>query len=765
MKNNNSTLYILIIVFQFILLCSATAVKAYPYPVEITQPDGSKLLVQLVGDESRHYKTTEDGYLIKKNKKGFYAYATRNTKGEIIPSSYIAKNVINRKSSERTFLKTINTAKQLQVADSSASVPAKVKQQSVPSRVSGVTPFLGNKKALVIMVNFSDTQFTIADSQTAFSNLLNEVGYSKNGGTGSARDYFMASSYGKFIPEYDVVGPYTLSHDMAYYGQNDIADYDSLPVNMVVEACALANTNGLDFTKYDVNNDGKIDNVFIYYAGYNEAESATENTIWPHRWSIYPTSLYAAKYANFDDSNTSVYFDGKRLFDYACTSELRGKTGAEMCGIGTFVHEFGHVLGLPDYYNTDNPNVNTLEMWSVMDLGAYANNGRTPPLYSAYDRFYLGYFTPQQVSTPSNLTLYPLSQAVTTPANTNNQAYLMSETTHNLLGSTPNPTEFFMIEYRKKNGWDAFLPDEGMLIWHIDYNKTAWDNNSPNNYTGSIQSFVSHMRVYLQPLTNYSSTPGTAFKTGTFTPIKWDGKEINRGIYNIETLSDRMTFSIMPASLNVAAGLSSFATEVGTPSDLQSISVTATNLSQNLNISLETKTDYEIKTLSGSNWSKSLSIAAIPGTLNEIINIRYNPLSAGSQTDKLTLSSVGVSTVTLNLDGNSTAPVTAIQPQILASYIESTLLFAPIYTNTNFTKTLNIKTTDLTGDLTLTLTGTDVSLFNISTNTISKADANAGYQINITYRPVNVGLHTATLTIAGGGLSPVKVINLNASAK
>ena len=99
------------------------------------------------------------------------------------------------------------------------------------------------------MVNFSDVSFVVPNAQDAFSRLLNQENYSDNGGTGSAKDYFRAASYGQFSPQFDVVGPYTLPNTMAYYGANDASDNDVKPAYMVVDACSIAN-NDVDFTQY-----------------------------------------------------------------------------------------------------------------------------------------------------------------------------------------------------------------------------------------------------------------------------------------------------------------------------------------------------------------------------------------------------------------------------------------------------------------------------------------------------------------------------------
>lgn len=500
------------------------AIPAYPSAISIIQPDGSPLTIRIWGDEFKKIRTTTDGIPVRSNSSGYYVYD--------LPIPEMAGELVARDPESRSDEDRIALSAYV-LREPSTLLRAKSVQKAPLQINSSAFPTTGSPRSLVILVNFTDKSFRSTSAVQEFQRLLNESSYSDNGATGSARDYFKASSNGAFSPQFDVVGPYTLSNNMAYYGANDEDDYDVRPADMVVEACSLANKD-INFADYDADNDGYVDNVFIYYAGYNEAEGGPENTVWPHRWWVYP--------GNYSGSRT---FDGKMVSDYACTSELQGNTGSRMCGIGTFAHEFGHVIGLPDHYHTEDPDKNTLNYWSIMDMGSYLNEGRTPPAYSSYDRFFLGWLRPEELNTPSQRAVHPLSQSTTALTHPRGQAFLLSATSHNLLGSLPSPAEFFMVEYRKKTGWDAFLPGEGMLIWHIDYDQTAWDDNSPNNYTGTTQTADSHMRIYLQPLSGNSTTPGAAFTSGSFHPISWQGKSLNRSITSISKTSDSIQFTIM----------------------------------------------------------------------------------------------------------------------------------------------------------------------------------------------------------------------------
>lgn len=456
MKARLSSLLILLTVIT--CLSGLYAVRATPHPITITQMDGSEITVYLRGNEFFHYKTTLDGYLLTADTDGILNYAEPDKKGNLISTRVKASNIAKRSIKERELLKrlepNVNLARTSRRQKSILSTKI-----AATSAVRKNYPLIGTPKSLVILVNFKDVSFVTPVPKTAFTNLLNQAGYSANGGTGSARDYFHDNSMGVFNPSFDVAGPFNLPDSMAFYGKNLSNGDDKDPQQMVIDACTLAANNGVDFSQYDTDNDGYVDNIFIYYAGYNEAEGAADNTVWPHRWSL---------------NNGNTKFNGKIIYDYACTSELKGKTGSNMCGIGTFVHEFGHVLGLLDYYPTDGSEHQTLSYWSVMDAGPYLNGGRTPPAYSAYDRFQLDWLKPTELKVAGEYSLENLT--------TSNKAYLISQYgNHNLNGANPTPAEFFTLENRQKSGWDSYLPGHGMLITRVYYNASDWNNNEPNN--------------------------------------------------------------------------------------------------------------------------------------------------------------------------------------------------------------------------------------------------------------------------------------------
>lgn len=412
----------LLILFLLVAL-NSSAVQAVPEPIVITQPDGSERVVFLHGDEKFHYITDSQGKWLKKDERGYFIETQQLSEKQIEQQRLRSKFQIKRE------IGNLN-----------------------------IVPH-----GIVILVNFKDKAFRTENSLVEMYEMYNGSNYTYRGATGSCKQYFKDQSMGAYIPQFDVVGPVTLSNKMSYYGAQSGTDNDIRPAEMVAEACRLANSQfDVDFTKYDSNNDGEVDFVFIIFAGNNEAETANENQIWPHSWRL-------------EYGGVNLILDSKRINLYACTSELRG-VGVERAGIGTFCHEFSHVLGLPDMYDTgqSKDNHKTLGSYDIMDNGNYNNNGNTPCDYSAYERWFMGWLTPQYLSKPQSVSLYDITKS--------NSAYIITESLEpNYNVYDPNPNTFYLVENRQQIGWDKYIPGHGMMLTKIHYNYYSWVNNNVNN--------------------------------------------------------------------------------------------------------------------------------------------------------------------------------------------------------------------------------------------------------------------------------------------
>lgn len=413
-----------------IVAVSASAVPSRMRPVEVVQPDGSSLTVVAHGDEHFHYYATVDNVPLSLASDGFRYYA----------SALNAHNPGQRSPEEIAAIAKI---------DRDAVVKNAVVRRKMPRAVAGPQhtssfPTKGEHHFLVILVEFPNKRFVVPNAGTEFLNMLNKEGYSNYNATGSAADYYHATSSDQFQPIFDVYGPVMMDHGYEYYGGGSD---DSAAGAMIVEACRKIDSEA-DFSIYDTDGDGEVDNVYVFYAGLGEADGGDPSTIWPHSW-------------NLSDQDREAVFDGVKVESYACSPELDGQS--KMNGIGTFCHEFAHVLGLPDLYNTSSMTTAlTPGDWSLMDRGSYTNDGRTPPLMSGYERYELNWTVPQVVSHPKNLTILPI---------VNNVVYRIN---------TERDNEYFILENRQQSGWDAFVPGHGMLVWHIDYNPNIWDRNVVN---------------------------------------------------------------------------------------------------------------------------------------------------------------------------------------------------------------------------------------------------------------------------------------------
>ena len=641
---------VILFIISFTFPQFSKAIPAYPFPVKVIQPDGTEISIKLNGDEFFHYQTTLDGYLITRDKDGFFKYGKLSKKKKIEPSKYRVNNIEKRTKEEINFVKqlpkSINFSEQnhLHRLQRASSVAVAADSQS------RAYPLTGSPKSLVILVNFSDNSFTINSPKEAFTKLLNQNGYSENGSTGSARDYFYDTSTGKFNPEFDVVGPYTLPQTIGYYGENDNDDMDKNPQQMIIDACRLADNDGVDFSQYDTDKDGYVDNIFVYYAGYNEAEGAPANTIWPHRWTL---------------ANYNTKFDGVVVFDYACSSELRSSRGSNMCGIGTFCHEFGHVLGLPDYYPTDGGTHFTLSYWNIMDAGAYLNDGKTPPTYSAFDRFFLNWLAPTELKSSENFTLQPLTSS--------NNAYLISKDgNHNLKGNAPNPTEFFMLENRQNSGWDTYLPGHGLLVTHINYNQSDWENNTPNNVAGKLDYEI----IEADGIGSESTLSGDPFpgkeNVTTCSLVLRDGTKLIKSLNNITENNNNVNFYFVGEGkypiITWFSNFSTFETVQGTPSAFQILKISGKKLKDSIQITFTENKYFEMRLGNdfSAEWTKNLILAPIDSVVDTTqILVRYNPTEPSYldvHNEIISITSKDATPIYLSLQGKSTRPVYVVPP-------------------------------------------------------------------------------------------------------
>lgn len=467
---------------MFMLAASAFAVPAKRVKRQVQQPDGSVLTVMLRGDENFHYTSTEDGQPLVQRADGAYCYATLDSNGKLTASAQVAHDVESRGAAELSFLNYytaesqkvrslgMERAKQRNarrmarlanrgVVDASGKPVRRVMAGATGGEGIGVT---GKRKGLVILVNFKDKKMQSKHTQAEWNDYFNKVGYNKYGNNGSVHDYFYAQSYGKLDLEFDVIGPVTVSKNMASYGANDAQGNDIDPAGMIKEACELAYAKEkMDMSQYDWDGDGAVDQVYVIYAGYGEAAGGEANTIWPHEWDI-------------QGGGYSLVLGGQRIRTYACSSELNGGSGTYISGIGTACHEFSHCMGIPDFYDTAGGGCFGMDAWDLMDYGSYGGDGYEPTGYNTYEKWVSGWIEPTILTEPCYIkNMKPLSDAP-------EACVVFNEA---------NKNEYYIFENRQLKGTDVALPNHGMLVIHVDYDQKVWFDNEVNN-TSNHQRFT-----------------------------------------------------------------------------------------------------------------------------------------------------------------------------------------------------------------------------------------------------------------------------------
>lgn len=465
------------------------AVPAHPGKFTVTQPDGTRLELRRVGDEWGHWLIDAAGRMVRQDEDGFYRIVTD------AEAAAIRQQASARRASRRS-----------------------AQEQARHTTRVGRKAMEGRQHFLVILVEFSDLSFKGDDPNQAFTALMNEPGYSVNGGTGSARDFYYDNSHGVFDPVFDVYGPVRLSEKYSYYGRN-VGQNDAHAEEAVAKGCEGLDDE-IDFSLYDNDGDGKADLVFMYYAGYGEADYSDSRTIWPHQWELTSAGI-------------DLVLDGVRIDSYACSNELvgYGALAGKLTGIGTACHEFGHAVGLPDFYDTDyaaNGEAGALYSYSTMCDGSYNNEGRTPPYFNFEERMLLGWVS------ESDYLEFGKSGRYTIPPVDENVAYRTF---------TDMDGEYFVYENRTKTGWDKYIPAEGMVVYHVDKSSrrvrtdfgtmTAHDLWAGWKDTNSINENGSHPCFYIVPASNQTSLKisnerGIPFPNGnvdSYVPMSWNGVE------------------------------------------------------------------------------------------------------------------------------------------------------------------------------------------------------------------------------------------------
>lgn len=454
----------------------------------VTLADGSRARVELRGDEFFSYWADAKG-------RGFRKDSASNVYLELSPKQ-IGETIRARRA----------------IAEK-----ARAGQRKAPRRVTIGAPnngYTGTKKAIIILVQFTDTKFRFDHKKAFYNRLANEVGFTTDlGFKGSVKDYFLAQSNNQFNLDFDIVGPYTLRHEVAYYGAHSGGSNDVRPGAMVAEAVANADKD-VDFKNYDWDGDGYVDQVFVLFAGLGEAAGGDESTIWPHEYNL-ASSDYGHSYPTEDNVVVNTYACGPEMTMAYTPLGYRKRVD----GIGTICHEFSHCLGLPDMYDTQGSQYG-MGTYDLMDQGSYNGESFQPPYYSAYEKWYCGWATPTELSEATTVKdMKPVAEG--------GQTFVIYNDNHK--------DEYYLLENRQQEGWDGSLYGKGLMITHVDFDATVWRYNLVNanySYNDGTKTVTlnDHQRCTIFHADNEDGTRTLASIAGDLYPYTDSLGNVNNGL-------------------------------------------------------------------------------------------------------------------------------------------------------------------------------------------------------------------------------------------
>ena len=542
----------LLLVFSLSIVV-ARASKAWAQPHVVKQSDGTELTIRLNGDVNFNWVSTTDGVILQQKGSDFYV-AVIDDSGNLSASTQLAHDAPLRSASERALIAKQN--KEVFFRSGREITRAIGRRNEQIQANSRLFPHTGSPKAIVILAQFSNLEFTVK-ARKAFDQYLNSMdenlknfGHHENRNHASVKKYFSDMSNGQFTPQFDVYGPVTLPQTMEYYGAGNsrFERYHDL----VTDACTLMD-DSLDFSQYDSNNDGYVDLVYVIYAGYGENMAPALPVLWP---KAFP--------------HGGMQKDGKTIGICGISNELAGYPGIEslfknikpITGIGLFCHEFSHCLGLPDFYNTVSTTAQDnqgMEDWSLMDNGIYGDNGFTPPAYTAWEREAMGWMTIDTLKTAQQVKLENIDKG--------GKAYrIMND-------ANGSGQEYYIVQNIQQYKWNAKTRGVGMLVYHVNYDADDFgifgitgsnrvntvigkprmtvipaDNRLVSSYrrsNGSISSQEYKTQLAGDPFPGTAATTELSDANPRVNYAPWTGGTLNKPIYNISMTGDVVYFDFL----------------------------------------------------------------------------------------------------------------------------------------------------------------------------------------------------------------------------
>ncbi|HNX01412.1 MAG TPA: M6 family metalloprotease domain-containing protein [Candidatus Cloacimonadota bacterium] len=563
--------YILISLLLF-TIASMFAAPVFNTPVELTQPDGTKIQALASGDEFHNWLHDKDHYTIIQNPNtGWYTYAVKNGEG-VAPSSFIAGRIDPKSAG---LVPNINVSDEI--------VKAKRDEFERKTLEHGgyiKAPHTGTLNNIVVFIRFAgEPEFS--ETIYGFDYMFNSHAPDAN----SMYHYYQVASYGQlaidsyyypsspdsFIVSYQdshprgYYQPYNEMNHIGYTGGDDGDVRTEREHNLLLAATNAIAVQVPTTLNIDGDNDGYVDNVCYIVKG---SPTGWASLLWPHRWVLY---------------SVDAEINGKRVWDF--NLQLQSMTYSS--GAGVLSHEMFHTLGSPDLYRYTNTNIEPIGAWDLM------SNDHNPPQFMAvYMKYKYGQWLTDipTITTSGTYTLNP------------------NQSLDNSIYKIPSysPTEYFVVEYRNQEGMFDSVPGKGLVVYRVNTDESGNASGPPDefyiyrpggtlNMTGMINSAA------------FNAESGRTFINDSSNPSSFlsDGSPGGLDISNVGTAGETISFDVRISNIQVMNPNGGEVWFYGAPK-----TITWSAMNHNGNVKIEFSTD------NGGNWSTVISSTPNTGSYN-----------------------------------------------------------------------------------------------------------------------------------------------------